>query len=102
MPRTSVKFIAFTVAILAALGLARALTAGEQAEIILTHLPVKSSAEYKALRDAGTPIGGRDLATARPSTRMASYNLSESPGPPFATTAVKGPQRLSSSDPMEK
>ena len=62
MPRTSVKFIVFTIGMLAALGLTRAFTAGEQAEIILTHLPEKSSAEYKALRETGKPIGGQDLA----------------------------------------
>ncbi len=62
MPRTSIKFVGFLVAILAAFGLAHALIAGEQAEIILTHVPAKSSVEYKALQESGKPIGGQDLA----------------------------------------
>src|SRR3569833_3117755 len=53
--------LALLIVVLAASGMARGLIAGEQAEIILTHLPAKSGAEYKALRDSGRPIGGQDL-----------------------------------------
>ena len=59
-PRTSALLAAFVLALLAAFGLA-AVSAEEQTGVILTHLPDKASAEYKALRDVGTPIGGRDL-----------------------------------------
>ena len=51
---------AFVLALLAAFGLA-AVSAEEQTGVILTHPPDKASAEYRALRDVGAPIGGRDL-----------------------------------------
>ena len=59
-PRTSAMLAAFVLALLAAYGLA-GVSAEEQTGVILTHLPDKASAEYKALRDVGAPIGGRDL-----------------------------------------
>jgi hypothetical protein len=59
-PRTSAMLAAFVLALLAAFGLA-AVSAEEQTGVILTRLPDKASAEYKALRDVGAPIGGRDL-----------------------------------------
>jgi hypothetical protein len=38
-----------------------AAAAGDQSEIILSHLPAKTSAEYKALHDVAKPTGGQDL-----------------------------------------
>ena len=59
-PRTSALLAAFVLALLAAFGRA-GVAAEEKTGVILTHLPDKASAEYKALRDVGAPIGGRDL-----------------------------------------
>lgn len=61
MPRTSVKFIVLAAAILAGFCL-KAVTAGDQVDAILSQLPAKSSAEYKALHDLAAPTGGQALA----------------------------------------
>ncbi len=56
----SAQLAGVILALIAGFGL-KAVTAGEQDDIILSHLPAKTSAEYKALRDAAMPTGGRDL-----------------------------------------
>ena len=60
-PRTSAKLVALVLALLAGFGLA-AVSAEERTDVILSHLPAKHSAEYKALRDVAAPTGGQDLA----------------------------------------
>ena len=60
-PRTSAKLVALVLALLAGFGLA-AVSAEERTDVILSHLPAKQSAEYKALRDVATPTGEQDLA----------------------------------------
>ena len=60
-PRTSAKFIGLLLTLFAGFGL-KAVLAEDQAEIILSHLPAKTSAEYKALYDLAVPTGGQDLA----------------------------------------
>ncbi len=59
-PRTSAMIAVLVLAVLAGFRLAT-VSAEEQTGVILTHLPDKTSTEYKALRDIGAPIGGRDL-----------------------------------------
>ena len=54
--------------LLAGFGLA-AVSADEQTDVILSHLPAKQSVEYKALRDVAGAIGGQDLARSRPGCR---------------------------------
>jgi hypothetical protein len=59
-PRTSAKLAVLGLALFAGFGLA-AVSADEQTDVILSHLPAKQSAEYKALRDVAGAIGGQDL-----------------------------------------
>ena len=59
-PRTSAKLAGLVLALLAGFGL-KAFSAEDEAEVILSHLPAKTSAEYKALRDLATPTVGQDL-----------------------------------------
>ena len=61
LPRTSTKFAALVLALLAGLGLAE-VSAEERTDVILAHLPAKESPGYKALRELATPTGGQDLA----------------------------------------
>jgi len=61
MQRTSVKFIVLAPAILAGFCL-KAVRAGDQVDAILSQLPAKSSAEYKALHDLAAPTGGQAFA----------------------------------------
>ncbi len=59
--RTSATLIGLFLALFAGFGLKAGL-AEEEAEIILSDLPAKTSAEYKALYDLAVPTGGQDLA----------------------------------------
>ncbi len=61
MQRTSAKLFGLVVALLAGFSL-EAVSAEDQAELILSHLPSKQTAEYKTLRDVATPTSGQDLA----------------------------------------
>jgi hypothetical protein len=61
MPRTSLKLSSIVLATLAGV-FVRAALADEQVEAILSHLPAKTSGEYKALRDLAAPTSGQDLA----------------------------------------
>jgi hypothetical protein len=60
-PRAFAKLAALFLALLAGVGLA-GVSADEQTDVILSHLPSKQSAEYKALRTVAGSIGGQDLA----------------------------------------
>jgi len=60
-PPTFVTLAALSLALLAGFGLA-GVSADEQTDVILSHLPSKQSAEYKALRAVAGAIGGQDLA----------------------------------------
>ncbi len=60
-PRRTAKLAVLGLALFAGFGLA-AVSADEQTDVILSHLPAKQSVEYKALRDVAGAIGGQDVA----------------------------------------